>query len=270
MVVSSGVSIPRIKGGIVSNGALLCYAGCSYTHHIDRGQIMTLQVIGAGYGRTGTASLKLALEQIGFGPCHHMSEVLPNPERVALWTRIGAGEAEGNPLLWDQAFEGYIATVDWPACTHWRALMGHYPDAKVILTRRDPAKWFTSVNETILNPGVTAQLAASPMGPMLGGNINRLFDGRMDHREHMMACFEKHNAEVIAGVPGDRLLVFEARDGWGPLCEFLGVEVPDEDYPHVNSMEDTKRFMQMLGQQAEGGADAAQKHEIDAIFEKKG
>jgi len=231
---------------------------------------MGLRVIGAGYGRTGTASLKLALEKIGFGPCHHMSEVLPSPDRVALWTRIGQGEAEGDPSLWDRAFEGYNATVDWPACTHWRALMAHYPDARVILTRRDAGKWFTSVNETILNPAVNEQLAVSPMGPMLAGNINRLFDGRMDDREHMMACFEKHCAEVIAGVAADRLLVFEARDGYGPLCEFLGVDVPDEPYPHVNSMEDTKRFMQMLGEQAEGGADAAQKHEIDAIFDQKG
>lgn len=230
---------------------------------------MGLRVIGAGYGRTGTASLKLALEKLGFGPCHHMSEVLPNPDRVALWTRIGKGEAESDPSLWDRAFEGYNATVDWPSCTHWRTLMAHYPDAKVILTRRDPGKWFTSVNETILNPGVTAQLAASPMGPMLEGNINRLFDGRMDDREHMMACFEKHCAEVIAGVPKDRLLVFEARDGWAPLCAFLGVDAPDENYPHVNSMEDTKRFMQLLGQQAEGGAAAANRDEIDTIFEQR-
>jgi hypothetical protein len=230
---------------------------------------MGIRVIGAGYGRTGTASLKLALEKIGFGPCHHMSEVLPNPDRVALWTRIGQGEAEGNPSLWDQAFEGYNATVDWPSCTHWRALMAYYPDAKIILTRRDAAKWFTSVYETILNPAVNAQLAASPMGPMLNANINKLFDNRLDDREHMMACFEKHCAQVIEGVPSDRLLVFEAKDGWAPLCAFLGVEAPDEPYPHVNSMEDTKRFMQALGTQAEGGAAAAQRDEIDTIFEQR-
>lgn len=230
---------------------------------------MTLHVIGAGYGRTGTASLKLALEQLGVGPCHHMSEVLPNPDRVELWTRIGAGEAVQDPSLWDQAFEGYNATVDWPACTHWRALIKHYPDAKVILTRRDAGKWFTSVNETILNPAVSAQLRESPMGPMLETNIYHLFDGRLDDREHMMACFEKHNAEVIKGVPKERLLVFEARDGWGPLCEFLGLEAPEVEYPHVNSMEDTKRFMQALGQQADGGAGAAQKQDMDAIFERK-
>ncbi len=230
---------------------------------------MALRVIGAGYGRTGTASLKLALERLGFGPCHHMSEVLPSPERVALWTRLGNGEGEANPALWDEAFSGYHATVDWPACTHWRALMTRYPDAKVILTRRDAGKWFTSANETILNPVANAKVAGSPMGPMLDANIWRLFDGRLGDREHMIARFEQHSAEVIAGVPADRLLVFEARDGWGPLCAFLGVGVPDEPYPHVNALEDTKRFMQALAQQAEGGAGAAQQHEVDAIFDRK-
>ena len=231
---------------------------------------MTLRVIGAGYGRTGTASLKLALDRLGFGPCHHMSEVLPDADRVALWARIGAGEAESEPSLWDRAFEGYGATVDWPSCTHWRALMARYPEAKIILSRRDAGRWFTSVNETILNPEANAKIAGSEMGPMLERNIWRLFDGRLDDREHMMACFEKHCAEVMAGVPRDRLLVFEARDGWGPLCGFLGVDEPGEPYPHANSMEETKRFMQGLGQQAAEGAGTAKKDEVESIFKQKG
>lgn len=231
---------------------------------------MGLRVIGAGYGRTGTASLKLALERLGFGPCHHMSEVLPNPERVALWTRIGAGEAESDPGLWDRAFAGYAATVDWPSCTHWRALMRRYPDAKVILSRRDAGKWFESVNETILKPEVNAALASTPMGPMLEGNIWRLFDGRLADREHMTACFERHCAEVIAGVPADRLLVFEARDGWAPLCGFLGADIPDEPYPHVNTKEETARVMGMLADQIAGGATAAATNFADEIYRKTG
>lgn len=230
---------------------------------------MGLRVIGAGYGRTGTASLKLALERLGLGPCHHMSEVLPRPDRIELWRRIGDGEAEGNAALWDEAFAGYASTVDWPGATHWRALMGHYPDAKVILSRRDAGRWFTSVNETILNPEMSARMADSPMGVMLERNIWRLFDGRLDDREHMMACFEKHCAEVVAGVPAGRLLVFEAQDGWGPLCKFLGVETPQEAYPHVNSMEETKRFMQALAQQAGEGAATADQGDIDRIFAAK-
>lgn len=211
---------------------------------------MALRVIGAGYGRTGTASLKLALERLGFGPCHHMTEVLPNPARVALWTRIGEGEP-----LWDEAFEGYESTVDWPACTHWRALSEHYPKAKVILSRRDAGRWFESVNETILNPDGCEKLTGTPMGEMLDRNIWRLFDGRMDDREHMMACFERHCEEVVRGVPADRLLVFDAKEGWAPLCKFLGVAMPDEPFPHVNTKEETKKMMEILAAQRESSSD---------------
>lgn len=227
---------------------------------------MTLRVIGAGYGRTGTASLKMALDRLGFGPCHHMSEVLPSPERVALWTRIGGGEAETDPTLWDEAFEGYGATVDWPSCTHWRALMNHYPDAKVILSRRDAGKWFESVNATILKPEVNAAIATTPMGPMLERNIWRLFDGRIDDRAHMMARFEAHCDEVVRGVPADRLLVFDAKEGWGPLCAFLGVGVPDEPYPHVNTKEETARLMAHLSDQIARGSTAASEGFADDIY----
>ena len=140
---------------------------------------MPLQVIGAGYGRTGTASLKMALDQLGLGPCHHMSEVLPFPDRIELWTRIGQQSAANNgrgavdPALWDQAFDGYHATVDWPSCTHWRALMDHYPNAKVIHSRRSPESWFESVHETILSPDVWDAMRTTPMGPMLESNIER-------------------------------------------------------------------------------------------------
>lgn len=229
---------------------------------------MALSVIGAGYGRTGTASLKLALERLGFGPCHHMSEVLPNPDRVAIWTRIGQRAAETDPGLWDEAFAGYGSTVDWPSCTHWRALMRHYPKAKVILSRRDAGKWFESVNATILKPEITSVMDGSPVGPMLRGNISRLFDNRLDDRDHMMACFEKHCAEVVAGVPADRLLVFEAKEGWGPLCDFLGVDAPDEPYPHVNTKEETARLMGMFAAQLAGGATGAAKDFADHVLRK--
>ncbi len=229
---------------------------------------MGLKVIGAGYGRTGTASLKLALDQLGFGPTHHMSEVLPSPERVGLWTRIGKGEAEGNPALWGEAFAGYGATVDWPASTHWRALMGHFPEAKVILSRRDAGKWFESVNATILKPEVNAALAKTPMGTMLDGNIWRLFGDKIADREHMMACFEKHCDEVVAGVPRDRLLVFDPKEGWGPLCSFLGVDSPGGAFPHVNSKEETAKIMGELAAQIERGAQSASSDFADEMYEK--
>lgn len=203
---------------------------------------MSLKVIGAGYGRTGTASLKIALDTLGMGPCHHMSEVLPHPERVARWARIGAGSPE-----WDAAFEGYNATVDWPACTHYKAIADHYPDAKVILSIRDADRWFDSVFATILNEQVCAFLANTPMGEMLDRNIWKLFGGFMHDRAPMVAAFNRHTEEVKRTIPPERLLVFEAKDGWEPLCAFLGVAVPRQPYPHVNTKEETARlFGQML------------------------
>lgn len=209
---------------------------------------MGLRVIGAGWGRTGTASLKLALERLGFGPCHHMSEVLPDPERVALWSRIGAGED-----LLDAALEGYRSTVDWPVCNHWRALMERRPEAKVVLTVRDPDSWFESVNATILNPRAAETLAPTPMGEMLHRNVWRLFEGRLDDRAFMRDCFERHTEEVAGSVPADRLLVFRAKDGWGPLCRFLGVAEPETPYPHVNTKEETAKMMEILAAQLGGG-----------------
>lgn len=232
---------------------------------------MGLKVIGAGYGRTGTASLKMALDQLGFGPCHHMSEVLPDPDRIGLWTEIGRTSAEHDtdPALWDRAFQGYNSTVDWPSCTHWRALMEHYPQAKVILTRRSAESWFESVHETILNPDVWTALRKTPMGPMLASNIERLFNARMDDRDHMMESFERHCREVIDTVPPERLLVFQAKEGWGPLCEFLGVQTPGVPYPRANSKEETREIMQGLRRQIEqSGVVAADKKFADQMYEK--
>lgn len=226
---------------------------------------MTVRVIGAGYGRTGTASLKLALERLGFGPCHHMSEVLPSPERIHIWTRIGRGEP-----LWAQAFKGYNSSVDWPSCTHWRALMDYYPDAKIILSRRDAGKWFESVNTTILERRVCQALTTTPMGPMLDANIWSLFDGRMEDRDYMMAAFERHCDEVVSTVPKDRLLVFEARQGWAPLCAFLGVDAPAEPFPHLNTNDQTAEIMRRLADDILGGAQAARKDFADEIYEGKG
>lgn len=200
---------------------------------------MPLQVIGAGYGRTGTASLKLALEQLGFGPCYHMTEVFEHPESVPLWVEA----AKGNPD-WDTIFNGYAACVDFPACTHWRTLMDVYPDAKVILSMRDAGRWFESVNETIMSPRTYEFTRNSPLLEMMQRNIYDLFDGRIFEREHMIDCFNKHVQEVKDTVPPDRLLVFEAKMGWAPLCGFLGVAVPAHPYPHVNTRED---FAKLFG-----------------------
>jgi len=200
---------------------------------------MSIKVIGAGFGRTGTASLKLALEQLGFGPCYHMSEVFDHPEYIPLWVQAGKGNAD-----WDTIFKGYHACVDFPACTHYKALMEFYPDAKVVLSMRDAGRWFESVNETIMSPMANGMLEQSPMYEMLKLNLYDLFDGRITEREHMIECFNKHVEEVKRSVPSERLLVFEAKMGWGPLCDFLGVDAPASDYPHVNTRED---FAKLFG-----------------------
>ena len=118
---------------------------------------MTLDVIGAGFGRTGTMSLKVALEELGFGPCYHMSEVFAHPEHVELWRAA----AQGKEVDWEQIFGGYRATVDWPACSFYGELMEKYPDAKVILTVRDPQRWYESAYNTIYT--MTRTASTSPV-----------------------------------------------------------------------------------------------------------
>jgi len=195
---------------------------------------MALKVIGAGVGRTGTLSLKLALERIGFGPCYHMLEVFGAARRnLPLWNEV----VRGNPD-WDTIFQGFSSTVDWPTCTWWRELADKYPDAKVVLSTRDPESWFASVNQTILSPENVAGFAAGPMAEFMHGAIHGAFGDRVADREFMVDWYKRREAEVIASLPPERLLVHRSRDGWEPLCKFLGVPVPAEPYPQVNSKED--------------------------------
>lgn len=223
---------------------------------------MSIQVIGAGYGRTGTASLKLALEQLGFGPCYHMTEVFEHPETVPMWVEA----AKGNPD-WNTIFSGYAACVDFPACTHWRTLMDVYPDAKVILSMRDAGKWFDSVNETIMSPKTVEFSMNSPLAEMMERNIYDLFDARIDEREHMIDCFNQHVQEVKSTVPAERLLVFEAKMGWQPLCDFLGVDVPGHPYPHVNTREDFAKLFDSASSDEE--ISARMKQAAKSVYEPR-
>jgi hypothetical protein len=190
---------------------------------------MALKVIGSGLGRTGTMSTKLALEQLGFR-CHHMIEVFMHPQSVPLWVDAGNGKPD-----WDAIFDGYTAMVDHPGCAYWRELMDFYPDAKVLHTVRDPDKWFDSTQATIFNP----ERPVPSEEPMLSffNHLSRFYGGDMHDRAFMTDFFRRHTEKVIAGVPKDRLLVFEVAQGWGPLCEFLGVPTPDTPYPRENSTE---------------------------------
>lgn len=196
---------------------------------------MPLRVIGAGLGRTGTLSLKLALEQLGVGPCYHMMEVRSAPERLEHWNRI----ADGEPVEWDEVFAGFQSTVDWPACNYWRELLARYPDAKVILSLREPDSWFRSTQATIFSDEVQA---GAP--PSIRKILRDVVGDDLRDREACIAAFERHNTSVRDGVPAEKLLVFDAKHGWEPLCAFLGVPVPDAAFPSVNT---TDEFRRMIG-----------------------
>jgi hypothetical protein len=228
---------------------------------------MTLQIIGAGFGRTGTASLKLALEQIGFAPCYHMSEVLQDTSRIDLWLRAADGEPD-----WQTIFAGYRACVDFPACGFYRELAEVYPGAKVLLSVRDPGKWFDSVYATIMSPEFTKHIEPTPFGELNRRVAWDLFDGRIHDREHMIACFERHVAEVKAAIPADRLLVYEVKQGWGPLCEFLGAPIPDGAFPHVNTSEETSQLLAGLVAAGEGASMGDKLNEVarEIYKEKQG
>jgi hypothetical protein len=199
---------------------------------------MPLKVIGVGLGRTGTMSLKLALEQIGFAPCYHMAELLMNPARVPLWIAAADGKPD-----WEALFEGYPATTDYPACIWWRELANAYPNAKLILTLRDPEKWFESTQATIFSDAMTARVKESPAKPLFEKTMWKQFGDRIHDHAFMIDHFEQHNAAVKATIPKKRLLVYEVSEGWDPLCEFLGVDVPDTPFPKVNSREELQARM---------------------------
>jgi hypothetical protein len=205
---------------------------------------MTLQVIGAGFGRTGTLSLKQALEKLLGGPCYHMMECMARPEHAGLWR---AAERREN-VSWDDLFGDFRATVDWPSTRFWRELSEAYPDAKVVLSLRDPERWYQSASETIFRVMNTVM----PEGVEPPENLIMVqelikqgtFDSRLDDREHAIEIYQAHNEAVKQAIDPARLLVFEARQGWPPLCEFLGVPIPDGDYPRVNTRDDFPKLFE--------------------------
>lgn len=190
---------------------------------------MTLRIIGAGFGRTGTHSLKLALETLGFGPCYHMMECLTKGHQAA-WERVH----ESGTADWDELLRGYPSAVDWPSAHFWSELAEHYPDARLILTVRDPERWYQSVLDTIypLTPKAKEQRGLATKLIWQG-----VFGGRFEDKAHALEVFERHNETVKRSIDPARLLVFESSDGWEPLCRFLECDVPKEPYPHSNTTE---------------------------------
>ena len=202
---------------------------------------MTLAVIGAGFGRTGTLSLKDALERLGFAPCYHMVEVIEHPEHVDFWQRAAAG----GEVDWEEILAGYRAAVDWPACNFYGPLAARYLEAKVILTLRDPDRWYDSACETIF-PRILRPLAEDhPAWPRAQMQrrivIEQALGGDIANRERVLAAFRRHAEEVQRTIPPERLLAYRVADGWEPLCRLLRRPVPDEPFPHVNATDDFHR-----------------------------
>ena len=202
---------------------------------------MTMDVIGAGFGRTGTLSLKAALERLGFGPCAHMIALIEDEARAALWLRA----AEGDPDCLDEALAGYRSTVDWPGAYFWRELVQRHPEAKVVLTTRDPAKWYDSAEQTIFRAAMRHRDSGGPATTFarmaFATTWDGTFKGRFADRAFAISVFEEHNMAVRREVPAERLLEFEVSEGWQPLCDFLGVPIPDEEFPRLN---DTQAFQE--------------------------
>lgn len=205
---------------------------------------MTLKVIGVGFGRTGTLSLKLALDELGLGPCYHMVETIAYPEHDAMWLALARGETPD----WRPILAGYTSTVDWPGLMIWRELAAASSDAKIILTMRDPEEWYASAAATIFARMLEFEsLRADPdaVDPLRRGHmemvnaivVEKTFGGSLD-REHAIAAFNTHNDEVQRSVPPERLLVYESQEGWDPICAFLGVPVPATPYPKANTTEE--------------------------------
>lgn len=211
-----------------------------------------MQIIGAGFGRTGTTSMKKALEMLGFDPCYHMREVFSNPDHAVQWNAA----YEGEKVDFTKTLKGYKATVDWPGCDFYKELMVQFPDAKVILNTRNPDTWYKSANTTVyairnIKPILFGALLQKCI---IGNRMDRIrsminygiwgktFDGKFEDVEYAKKVFVNHIEDVKKYVPEDRLLVFNVSEGWEPLCKFLDVPIPDESFPHLN---DSKQFQKI-------------------------
>jgi len=209
-----------------------------------------IQVIGSGFGRTGTKSLKTALEILGVGPCYHMEEVLKRPSHIKAWYNISRDQ----PADWATLFQGFKSAVDFPASIFYKELLAAYPEAKVIHTVRDPARWYDSTYETIYNASALFPLWLRKIIPTISYFSKmerrliweRLFEGRFEDRQRTLEFFEAYTNEVKKSVPAEQLLIFSVKEGWEPLCTFLDLPVPDVPFPFVNDRVQFKRRTQML------------------------
>lgn len=199
---------------------------------------MSLNIIGSGFGRTGTMSTKLAIEQLGFGPCHHMTEVMGNPKQPDYWK----AHAEGAEVDWAAVFAGYRAQVDFPGAAVWHELSVAFPDAKVIHTERPEEDWWASYSATIGKffehresltlPPPVADIFETMNTLLIGGVMGGL------NKDSALLAYRRNNEKVRKIIPADRLLVFTPSEGWDPLCAFLDVACPETDFPRSNARDE--------------------------------
>ena len=212
-----------------------------------------IRVVGAGLGRTGTASLKEALEKLTGGRCYHMIEVFEHLDHVPIWHAA----IRGDDVDWADILDGYDAIVDWPGAACWRSIAAAYPDALVLLsTRADAATWHRSARATIMGDTPDEVKEAQPHMAAFGdmvGDMFRSFDPNWRDSDAAMTAYERHNAAVRAEVPPDRLVEWQPGDGWGPLAKALGVDVPDEPFPHNNTTEEFNARSAKMREELLGG-----------------
>lgn len=209
---------------------------------------MPLKIIGAGVGRTGTHSLKLALEELGFGKCYHMDELIAyNPQNVKYWVDARAGKT----VNWEELFDGFQSAVDIPTFYFYKEFMKLYPEAKVILTTRNPESWYKSFGDTIIRsskPSFGQILSMSvrvPFNKKLRQQLNvfkfagvflkEFFPEGFENKEAVLKFYDNWNKQVMQTVSKEKLLVYNVKEGWEPLCRFLNVPIPAKPFPHSNT-----------------------------------
>lgn len=210
---------------------------------------MTLRVVGAGLGRTGTNSLKVALEQLLDGRCYHMFEVIQRPQDTPVWHAAALGE----PVDWEPLFEDYVATVDWPAAAFWREIYAANPEALVLLSRRDSAQtWWQSMSRTIVatlsRPVPAEETEDVKRRAMIVEMMKARFTADFTNRDAAIAAYEAHNREVRASVPHERLIEWQPSDGWRPICAALELPVPSAPFPHENTTADFRTALGLAGE----------------------
>jgi hypothetical protein len=220
---------------------------------------MPLKIIGTGLGRTGTHTLKTALNHLGFGDCYHMVELFQKPEGLHYFEKAERGEA----VDWNRLFHNYNSAVDYPVARYFRQISDYYPEAKIIHTYRDPQVWFESAGKTIFIAGrlsmkrflkfaahYTVSSEVRKRLPVLLYNRRLMkleFGNDISDKKKVIKKFEQHTENVIKKISSERLLLYNVSEGWEPLCKFLGVPVPAEKYPHTNTREEFYQKVEVIG-----------------------